>query len=168
MIMRNRTPGTTSDHDPVEAWLSTARAWNPEDAPTWVARLRAKGVPLPPPGRVPPDEFGPALSTLIHALATEGVYLAHTDHLTDEAAYRYLLETALAVPSPPRQPGDVEVIDLCPPYGPAIDTMLAVYASDDLRRRLRNRGINVPPRRPRAANRDAELPGPVSPPPGGP
>jgi hypothetical protein len=146
--------------DAVAAWLAAARAWDPETAPSWVSRLRADGLDLPDPEGVQRDDAAKVLTTLIDALAARGVFLVHTDHLDDAGLYAYLLTTALAAPAPPRRPGTVEVIDLCPPYGSGIDTMLACHASEATRAALAARGIPLPPRKAPAADRDRTLPRP--------
>ncbi len=165
MIMQpRRTVPRTPSSDAVAQWLANAKAWNPESAPTWVTKLRADGVELPPPAEVPESEASSRLASLIDALAARGVFLAHTDHLDDQSLYAYLVSTALAAPAPPRGPGTCELIDLCPPYGSGIDTMLACHASDELRAELAARGVPLPPRTARAADRDQHLPRPPEPP----
>ncbi len=161
MIKDARQPATVPEYDPVASWLAQARHWSPDEAPTWIERLRDEGIVLPAPDDVAHGGFEAPLDRLIVALGDREVYLLHTDHLTDEALYRYLLDTALRVPCPPRQPGSAEIIDLCPPYGQSIDIMLAIYASDALRAELRHRGVAIPPRRPRAIHRDSGLPKPL-------
>ncbi|MDP6479398.1 MAG: hypothetical protein QGI75_05080 [Phycisphaerales bacterium] len=141
-------------------WIQTARDWTPDTAPTWMDRLRDEGVQLP--SLEDADEGAIAALTLrlILALAERGVYLTHTDHLSDRELYTYLVNTALALPAPPRQPGSIELIDLCPPYGHGIELMLACYASDDMRQQLSRKGVSIPPRRPLSVDRDRTLPRP--------
>ena len=150
---------TLSSED-MATWLKTARAWDPESAPSWLDRLRSDGVQVPPPENMLAVDLPDVLGVLIKALGDRDVYLCHTDHLDDAALYEYLVNTALEVTAPPRQPMAYEVIDLCPPYGKNIDMMLAVHASDALRAGLRAIGVDVPPRRAPVANRDHGLPRP--------
>jgi hypothetical protein len=148
------------DHGELLQWLSTARNWTADTAPTWVERLRTEGVPLPSPQEAADADIALLAQRLILSLAQRGVYLAHTDHLSDRELYTYLMETALTIPAPPRQPGAFELIDLCPPYGSGIDLMLACYASDETRQRLAGNGVPIPARRPRLVDRDSTLPRP--------
>jgi hypothetical protein len=141
-------------------WLQQARAWNPTDSPTWIAFLRSEGLNIPDSARIAEDDIGRYLRRLILALAERGLYLVHTDHLTDRALYEYLINAALAAPRPPRSDGQVELIDLCPPYGEGLERILASYASDEVRQTLQNRHIPVPPRVELAADRDHSLPHP--------
>ena len=124
-------------------------------------RLRADGVNLPSPDEATDEAMPHLCHRLIVSLAERGVYLDHTDHLDPRGLYTYLVGTALAIPSPPRAPDSVELIDLCPPYGQGIDLMLACYATDEVRAELSASGVDVPPRRPKRANRDATLPRPA-------
>ncbi|HCA38148.1 MAG: hypothetical protein QF781_01530 [Phycisphaerales bacterium] len=142
-------------------WLQTARDWTPDTAPTWMERLRNEGVQLPPPENADESAIADLTLRLILSLAERSVYLTHTDHLSDRALYTYLVDTALALPAPPRQPGSIELIDLCPPYGHGIELMLACYASDDMRQQLSRKGISIPPRRPLSVDRDRTLPRPT-------
>lgn len=171
MIMRqphNHRPRTIEfsdidgpiDHGDFADWISTARQWSPDTAPSWIERLRHEGVRLPEPSDVCNRTIGTITQRLILSLADRGVYLAHTDHLTDHELYAYLIETALAIPAPPRQPGAIELIDLCPPYGAGIELMLACYASDDVRHQLSLQGVPIPPRQTKPAQRDCDLPRP--------
>jgi hypothetical protein len=148
-----------TDED-MAVWLETARAWDPDTAPSWLERLRDSGVPVPQPDTVLPADLPDVLKELINALGERDVYLFHTDHLSDAELYEYLVNTALEVPAPPRQPTAYEVIDLCPPYGKGIDMMLAFHASDSLRAGLLAIGVDLPPRRVPIANRDRGLPRP--------
>ena len=163
---RSRTvasnPGFDAPFDQVEMldWLWTARNWSPDTGPTWIQRLRDEGVRLPSPQDAADKEFESLAQRLIRSLAERGVYLAHTDHLDDRALYTYLMDTALTIPAPPRQPGSIELIDLCPPYGEGIELMLACYASDETRRQLARKGVPIPPRRKRRTDRDRTLPRP--------
>jgi hypothetical protein len=150
---------TLSSED-MATWLKTARAWDPESAPSWLDRLRSDGVQVPPPENMLAVDLPDVLGVLIKALGDRDVYLCHTDHLDDAALYEYLVNTALEVTAPPRQPMAYEVIDLCPPYGKNIDMMLAFHASDALRAGLRAIGVDLPPRRAPVANRDHRLPRP--------
>ena len=149
------------DHGDLIKWLSTAREWSPDTAQTWVERLRKEGVRLPNPDVICDQRIGAISQRLIVSLAERGVYLAHTDHLTDRELYAYLIDTALAIPAPPRQPGAIELIDLCPPYGKGIELMLACYASDDVRSQLSLQGVPIPPRQAKPARRDGQLPRPL-------
>jgi hypothetical protein len=115
---------------------------------------------VPPSETVLAGDLPDVLGVLIKALGERHVYLCHTNHLDDAALYEYLVNTALEVTAPPRQPMAYEVIDLCPPYGKNIDMMLAFHASDALRAGLRAIGVDLPPRRTPVANRDHGLPRP--------
>lgn len=154
----------SSDQGALIAWLTTARNWSPDTAPTWTERLRGEGIGLPAPNDVSDGEMSGLAQRLILSLAERGVYLAHTDHLDDRELYTYLVDTALAIPAPPRQPGTVELIDLCPPYGNGIELMLACYASEEMRQHLSRQGVPIPPRRPPLVDRDRTLPRPPGPP----
>ena len=158
---RQRPPASpTLSCEDMATWLETARAWDPETAPTWIDRLRSEGVQVPPPENMLARDLPHMLGVLIKALGERDVYLCHTDHLDDAELYEYLVNTALEVPAPPRQPTAYEVIDLCPPYGKGIDMMLAFHASDSLRASLLAVGVDLPPRRVPIANRDRGLPRP--------
>jgi len=165
---RNQRPRTVEssgidgplDHSELLEWLSTSRGWRPNTAPTWIERLRVEGVRLPNADDVCDQTIASVTQRLILSLAERGVYLAHTDHLTDRELYGYLIDTALAIPAPPRQPGTIELIDLCPPYGEGIELMLACYASDNVRSQLSLQGVPIPPRRTKPAERDGQLPRP--------
>ncbi|MDP6986674.1 MAG: hypothetical protein QGG74_01395 [Phycisphaerales bacterium] len=156
----------TDTQEEMVEWLSTARGWSPDTAPTWTQRLRNEGVRLPAPDAIAEKDMPRLSQRLILCLAERGVYLSHTDHLSDRALYTYLIETALAIPGPPRQPGSFELIDLCPPYGRGIELMLACYASEDMRQQLSLQGVEIPPRIALVADRDRSLPKPPQPPPG--
>ena len=158
---RQRPPTSPAlSSEDMATWLETARAWDPETAPSWIDRLRSDGVQLPPPENLLAGDLPDVLGVLIKALGERDVYLCHTDHLNDTELYEYLVNTALEVTAPPRQPAAYEVIDLCPPYGKGIDMMLAFHASDSLRAGLLAVGVDLPPRRVPIANRDRGLPRP--------
>jgi hypothetical protein len=141
-------------------WIERARGWSPQSGVTWIERLRKDGIRLPDPDRVSNQHLPALVRRLVLSLAERGLYVLHTDHLTDAELYRYLIVSALAVPAPPRQPGAFEIIDLCPPYGAGIELMLSCYASDEARAELAAEGLDLPPRKPLIANRDRTLPQP--------
>ncbi|MCP4839402.1 MAG: hypothetical protein GY894_08605 [Planctomycetes bacterium] len=141
-------------------WLENARAWCPQSGITWIEKLRKDGIKLPDPDHLSDQHLPAMIRRLVLSLAERGLYVMHTDHLADAAFYQYMVETALAVPAPPRHPGAFEVIDLCPPYGAGIELMLACYATDEAREAFQAEGVAIPPRKPLVCDRDRTLPKP--------
>ncbi len=141
-------------------WLENARTWCPQSGITWIEKLRKDGIRLPEPAALSEQHLPAMIRRLVLSLAERGLYVLHTDHLSDAAFYQYMIETALAVPAPPRQPGAFELIDLCPPYGRGIELMLACYATDEAREALQAEGVPIPPRQPLESDRDRSLPKP--------
>lgn len=63
-----------------------------------IRHLRGIGHDPPPPDALSPQELATALWKLIEAMAKLGVYLHHTDHLSDLELYRYLWHEQLPEP----------------------------------------------------------------------
>jgi hypothetical protein len=122
--------------------------------------MHAPAITYQNPGIEPESKIESYLMYLLIQLAARGVFLTHTDHLTDAELYDRVAdlstmsqEQGLAVVR-----GGVSVISCIDPRTD-MGTYLAIYASDDVRRswfRLWPEDT-LPNPRPRVANRDVLL-----------
>jgi len=121
-------------------------------------------------GFEPPDEAAlsdaeltQSLWEMVETLAELGVFLLHTDHLSDRELYRQLVESVLAEPvrALPPDAGVSEFIDL---VGGGDDAQCAIYqafyATQSERESWRARGCEEIPRRRLPHDRDQFLPRP--------
>lgn len=158
----------------------------PDDDPTFEEEMEAMekaplvrgreiltrcGFASPPPDAVPESEVTGRLWELLYALAARRIFLHCTDHLTDAELYRWLHEEWLAE----------EQQDIDPRFGwncrvdatgagsdDPDDIWLRFYADDEERALCSVTDDKpLPPREEKKVNRDAFMPEPPIPPPGG-
>lgn len=144
-----------------------------ENAPMCRGRdiLARQGFASPPPGTVPEGEVAGRIWELIYAMAARRHFVHSTDHLTDAEFYEWLHREWL----------DREHADIDPQFGwncrcDAMDSgggdpddiWVRFYADDEERAWCAGtEKRDLPPREPKRANRDAFMPEPPIPPPGG-
>lgn len=135
------------------------------------AQLIEAGVLIPDAVAISDIELPLALWRIIEALAQLDIYLLHTDHLDDRGLLTLLCNSVLEeqVRDLPPGCGVHEFIDLAGGANPDDrEVHLAVYATEAERAAHRQRGLPVPPRAPRRADRDRHMPRPAATsPPGG-
>lgn len=136
-----------------------------EHAPltTNLEQLAEAGVVLPAADDLTDDEVQEWMWELIEGLGELGIYLLHTDHLSDRALYRHMTESVLAEPvrDLPPDAGVHEFIDL---VGGAAESQIELYqrhyASEEERLAFfASHGYSVA-REPRPYDRDQDLPRP--------
>ena len=82
-----------SEHAPPEATNAFRRqvlASGTGETTTLTAELQRTGIDVPPPSELPDEALTLKLWEIIHGLATLGVFLDFTDHLSDRALYEDL------------------------------------------------------------------------------
>ena len=100
--------------------------------------LENSGLQLPKPADLTDDELIEKLMEVINRMAQLGVYLLHTDHLSDRALYEYLFDDGLREEAVlfPENPSYAYMIDLTG-SGSEEDnqTYLKFYADEEYRKR---------------------------------
>ncbi|MDA0803519.1 MAG: hypothetical protein O2819_07180 [Planctomycetota bacterium] len=141
--------------------------WDLEMAPvtTNAAQLAEIGYEPVEPEELDDGAIPAALGELIKHMATIGVYLMHTDHLTDRELYTRLVDSILEeqIRDLPPSPEVVEWVDMSMSSFPdGDDVYLSVYATDEERREQADADptMPMPPLRARLVERDAGLPKP--------
>ncbi|MEM1180029.1 MAG: hypothetical protein AAGM22_16935 [Acidobacteriota bacterium] len=125
--------------------------------------LRSSGIELPPADRLSDAEINRHLWEGLRGLAFLGIYLHHTDHLSDRELYDHLLDHAL------RQP--VVMMPDNPHFGYHLDLVegeteehehifLKYYADSETRERWAEQfpATELPPSERRPFDRDRQLP----------
>jgi hypothetical protein len=121
--------------------------------------LRSRGIEMPDESTLDDEAVYAALWKVIEGMASIGVYVDSTDHLSDRELYRYLAE---ALTEETTLSGD-------PAYGWHISPIgesdedgqlyLRYYADDSTREHWRRDfGVTLPPKEPRPFDRDRLLP----------
>lgn len=99
----NLTEGKLSDDLPPEIeeqfWKQVVD-FESSDWTTGLERLERIGVELPEPEELTEEELVEKLREVIGAMASIGMYLVHTDHLSDRELYEHLIEDLLLEESP--------------------------------------------------------------------
>lgn len=134
---------------------------------THLEQLAELGIRLPPPESLDDHALSYELERVVHGLASLGVYLFLTDHLTDRALYEELFTSALRVRfrDVPLAKDQHHTIWMLGGSDESLKNYLRVYATDAQRRRWQGQGVDVPPREEPVSDRDRRLPHPPGPPP---
>jgi hypothetical protein len=82
----------------VEKFLESVLAFEEQSERPLFEVLAESGVELPPPGDLEGANLSARLWEVIRAMALSGVYLSHTDHLSDRALYERLWSDTLREP----------------------------------------------------------------------
>ncbi len=141
-----------------EAFLRRLLSLEGLDPRPMIERLQSAGIGLPPAEAVDDAELHANLWEVIRALASLGVFLAGTDHLSDRSLYALLREDILRAPVPEG------LLDI-PGAGGDPALRLRYYAGDD-ERACREGDFpegGMPPRESPPYSRDRRLPAPWCP-----
>jgi len=94
------TFGSAADLPPEieRKFLESVLAFESTQEDPLIQHLRRRGFDPPSPSAVPPAEITATLWKLIEAMAGLGIYLHHTDHLSDAELYEYLWREQLQEP----------------------------------------------------------------------
>lgn len=117
--------------DRLDAWLEGEdEGQRPEDV------LRERGIDVPDETNMNDEQLSAALWRVLSALTEIGVIISYTDHLTDRALYRRLVEDVLSEPAflMPDDPGSFHCYDMVGDGGEDDNaTFLSYYATDEER-----------------------------------
>lgn len=132
-----------------------------EDGTVPLELLRSRGITLRPPGNIAPDEVHAELWKAIEAMASIGVFLDSTDHLSDAELYEFVWQElhvpTLLLPDDPRSAWHISPID----SGSEADNdlYLRFYADEETRREwVGDFGGPLPPAQRPPYDRDRLLP----------
>lgn len=143
-----------------------AMVYDFEQAP-WTTngkQLEELGVEVPHPDTLTGEELGDLLSDVFVGLGLLGVYLVHTDHLTDSELYARLREEVLAEPVRDTTCEEAATwVDLCGWSCGCEEqrkAFLKYYGDDHDRLEAEDEGVQVPERADLLCKRDESLPRP--------
>jgi hypothetical protein len=131
----------------------------PGDRPLEV--LRSRGIEIPDESSLDDETLTRKLWELVEAMATMGMYLESTDHLSDRELYRYLVTDGLReetiLSDSPLSAWHLSPIGGCSEEDNLI--YLRYYADDEERADWeKDSGEPLPPKEPPRADRDSRLP----------
>jgi hypothetical protein len=99
--------------------------------------LENSGLELPAPDDLSDDDLTPKLNETVATMASLGVYLLHTDHLSDRELYQYLYNEGLCEEAVlfPDNPSYAYMIDLTGSGSEEDNQTYLKYYADDLHRK---------------------------------
>jgi hypothetical protein len=151
------------DHDPIAEIERLDRFFDgEEEGERPIDVLRAKGITIPDEATLDDESLHTKLWEVINGMASIGMYVDSTDHMSDRELYRYLVTDALCEETilPAEGSGGGWHVS---PIGSGSeednDIYLRYYAGDDMREHwLRDFGEPIPPREKPPWDRDRLLP----------
>lgn len=101
---------------------------------TTLDMLIQKGIALPPPRDLADDAIHDKLWEAINGLGTWGIFLQHTNHLSDRELYEWLWEKILPEEQKPFEEGAMEIVDLVEYGDPEQNLIYIKYYAGELER----------------------------------
>jgi hypothetical protein len=155
----------SDDHDPIAELERLDRFFDgEEEGECPIDVLRARGITIPDGASLDDESLRAKLWHVINAMASIGMYLDSTDHMSDRELYRYLVTNALCHETIlPVGGSDSDSGWHISPIGGGSeednDVYLRYYADDDIRQHwLSSFGEPIPPKEKPPWDRDRLLP----------